>query len=264
MAEVWSVKIGDEEKERLSQLIEKSGLSSKDFLSNMITTYELSKVKEATPLLKEDIDELQMITNRINNIYSNIGDRIQTLLNNKERDYEKKIEDKQITISLMNEKNIELSTQREDDRKQILILKQENEELHKQLINEIEMKETSQSLVMEYKNKICLMENDMQEQKVIREENKSLQSKINDIILENEKLQINNTDLKKNIEEMKKKHEDKITSLNNQLSLQNEKEKLKLKEDYQNKIQELQEQYNKKVQELLEMLEQKDKNKSKS
>ena len=42
MAETWAVKIEEEEKQKLSELIEQSGLSAKDFLTNMVSLYEVS------------------------------------------------------------------------------------------------------------------------------------------------------------------------------------------------------------------------------
>ena len=106
MAETWAVKIEEEEKERLSQLIEQSGLTSKDFLGTMMTAYELSKAKDNMPLLTQDIDELQRITTRINSIFVNVGERIQNLLDSKDSEYVKQLQEKQTTISIMNEKNI--------------------------------------------------------------------------------------------------------------------------------------------------------------
>lgn len=266
MAETWSAKIDDEEKEKLNELIEQSGLSSKDFLSTMITAYELSKAKESNTLLTQDIDELQRITNRINSIFSNVGDRIQTLLNSKDDEYKKQLEEKQTSIALLVEKNVELNKIKVDNEQEILSYKSSIEELNIKLAQEQELKQTSQSLAEEYKQKVNIIETEIQEHRAIREENKTLQTKINEqatqinnTSLENEKLQMKVVNLEKEVKEVNQKHADEIKALNEKLTLQSNKEKLQLKEDYQNKLQKLQEQYNKKVQELLEKLEMKEK-----
>lgn len=267
MAETWAVKIDEEEKERLSGLIEQSGLSAKDFLTSMVSVYELTKAKDNIPLLSEDINELQRITTRMNTIYTNIGERIQSLLDSKEQEYKKQIEEKQTTIKILNEKNIELNTTKEENKTKILILQEKIDELQKQLINEQELKKTSQNLIDEYKQKVNTIETEIQEHKAIREENKKLQQQINELNneinnskLENEKLGMKLVNLEKEVKEVNQKHIEEIRSIKDSLTLQGDKEKLKMKEEYQSKIQVLQEQYNQKVQELLEKMEQKNKN----
>ena len=266
MAETWAVKIEEEEKERLSELIEQSGLSSKDFLSTMVTAYELSKAKETNPLLTQDIEELQRITNRTNTIFANIGERIQTLLNTKDEEYKKLMEEKQTTITLLTEKNTELKIIKEEQEQKIITNNATIEELNIKLQNEQELKETSQSLAEEYKQKINVIETEIKEHKAIREENKTLQAQINEqatqihnTSLENEKLQLKQATLENELKEIKQKHTEEIKALNDTLTLQSNKEKLKIQEEYQNKLQEIQDQYNKKVQELLEKLENKEK-----
>ncbi len=43
----FSVRIDNETKDKLAELVEQSGLTAKDFLNRLVTTYETSRVRES-------------------------------------------------------------------------------------------------------------------------------------------------------------------------------------------------------------------------
>ena len=137
MADNWTVRIDEEEKEKLNELIQKSGFeTNKDFFMNLVSMYELSKAKDNNPLLAQDIEELQKITNRINGIYLNIGERIDTLLNDTKEEYIKQLAEKQVENDELREKKNSLQLKIEEIQEIMGKLKTDNQDLEQQLNSE--------------------------------------------------------------------------------------------------------------------------------
>lgn len=61
----WGVKVPEELKEKVTEAMQNSGLSSKEFVENLLQTYELSHLKETQSVISPDIDELQALTLKI-------------------------------------------------------------------------------------------------------------------------------------------------------------------------------------------------------
>lgn len=80
----FGVKVPEELKEQLQKLIGDSGLTGKDFMQSIVNIYQVEKTKESMPLVAEDLKELQTLTQRINNIYINLGYRIDNIMQGKE------------------------------------------------------------------------------------------------------------------------------------------------------------------------------------
>lgn len=72
----WSVRIPAELKEKISQLLEKTGMTSKDLIADMVHIYALNKAREVLPTAESDIRELQELTRRISAIFVNLVERI--------------------------------------------------------------------------------------------------------------------------------------------------------------------------------------------
>jgi hypothetical protein len=85
----FSVRMDDEDKERILKLIEESGRSNKDFMNLLLSCYEINKVKVEIPSLSEDINMLEALTQQINSLYLNMGKRIQTVQKTKDMQFEK-------------------------------------------------------------------------------------------------------------------------------------------------------------------------------
>ncbi len=66
-SQTWSVKLSDDDKEKLIGTIKESGIeTSKDFIMHLLQLHEIDKAKQSKNLIGQDIDELQKLTNRIN------------------------------------------------------------------------------------------------------------------------------------------------------------------------------------------------------
>lgn len=76
----YGVKVPEEFKKQLEDLQKESGLrTGRDFLQGMVNCYVVEKTKDSLPEVAEDLKELQILTQRINNIYLNLGYRIENV-----------------------------------------------------------------------------------------------------------------------------------------------------------------------------------------
>lgn len=58
MDATWSVRMPEEMKEKISVMINESGLNAKDFISQIIQAYELKAARKLQPVMDADIEEL--------------------------------------------------------------------------------------------------------------------------------------------------------------------------------------------------------------
>jgi myosin heavy subunit len=280
----YSVRIDDQLKDKISDLIKESGLNSKDFMATMVQNYEINKTKEVIPLLNQDLTELQTLTSRINNIYISIGERINTMSKAKDEEYKSILDKKtslmdtlQDKISSLEELNTMFNTDVQHLQDANINLELENSKLKKQLQEDTDrlnqVNESNKALIEEYKDKIDTLSGIVEEYKgykvEIEQVKKDLQetSKQKDL-LENQNIKLNdsiqrlNTDLQlkeqshgKEIKSMNAKHEEGIKSLQEKMELKKEKTILDLQKKHQEELQTLNEEYNAKVKALLNELE---------
>lgn len=83
----YSVRISDEEKEKVQSLIEEAGITSREFFENLVGMYQLHKAKDITKTGTEDIEELQNHIKRIYEIYTNLLERNVNIQDMKEKEY---------------------------------------------------------------------------------------------------------------------------------------------------------------------------------
>lgn len=87
-------------------------------------------------------------------------------------------EEKQITINALTQQKNALEQEKQAQADTILQLKATQEKNLMEWANEKELRETSQKLAEEYKQKINVIETEMKEHKAIREENEQLLAQI--------------------------------------------------------------------------------------
>lgn len=125
----YAVKITEELKDKLQHLIDKSGHSSKDFFAEMISQFELAGIKKKTPMLAADIDEMMSLTTRINNLFVNIGERINSMEESHRLQLAQKAKDKDALIGLLRQQLDDLRGEATQTDEQIQALLSENMEL---------------------------------------------------------------------------------------------------------------------------------------
>jgi len=150
----FGVKMPEELKQQIDSLIKESGLrTGKDFMQSLVNGYVLEKTKESIPEVAEDLKELQTLTQRIDNIYLNLGYRIENINKAHEKESQEQLlkkdsiitdlQDKIETINFRNSKLEELNDN---------IVNQNNDLLKR--VNELtESNNNIKALIEEYKSK---------------------------------------------------------------------------------------------------------------
>ena len=96
MADVtFGVKVPEEMKNELSELMKESTVSGKEFMGMLIASYKLEKTKESTALFDGDLKELQGIIKRIQSLFINMIDKSSLEIETIKGESEKKLSDKE-------------------------------------------------------------------------------------------------------------------------------------------------------------------------
>lgn len=217
----FGVKVPEELKQQIDNLIKDSGLrTGKEFMQSLINSYVLEKTKESLPEVAEDLKELQNLTQRIDNIYLNLGYRIENITKAQQEQQQQLLGKKDSIILDLQSKIEMLSTSKDslvEENNNIVNLNNE----HIQRVNELtEGNNNIKALNEEYKNKIDTMAGIVEEYKGYKVENETvkalLASQQSDNIGLNDNLKgkdftING--LNKDIEKLNKDHEKTIIEL---------------------------------------------------
>lgn len=157
----FGVKVSEEMKAELSQLMKDHALSGKEFMSMLLASYRLDQAKEEAQLFEGDIIELQNLTKRIQNIFLNMTEKsrlntqeeqqalekvIESQQLEKERilkeqeELKKKLEEAKVREQDLNEKERALQKTNSEFEKEVLTLKRQLENntlLHKKFEEEV-------------------------------------------------------------------------------------------------------------------------------
>lgn len=269
----YSVRIDEETKEKIGELVKKSGLNSKDFMTDLLQTYEINKTKEVVPLIEKDLDELQILTRRINSIYINVGERIDLISKDKDEQYKDLLAKKDNLIytlqtkiqgieelnSIMNSDVQRLENELKDSKEENLNL----ENKYSQDINTYtEVNASNKALIQEYKNKIESLNKVIEENRQYKSAADKSQQELLNITTEMNSFKNINIELTKEIEQLnstleslKTKSKEDLSELKEKLNFEKEKALLVLEKNHQDSIQKLHDEYNLKVKTLLDEME---------
>lgn len=129
MADVtFGVKVPEELKNELSEIMKTTDLTGKEFMSMLLSTYKLEQSKVKKDFLSRDIDELQRLLQRVQSLYLNIGERAELFLEEKTREKDEEIRGKEEVASELTDKINTLVQVVEEREKRI---KELEKELHK-------------------------------------------------------------------------------------------------------------------------------------
>jgi Chromosome segregation ATPases len=277
----FGVKVPDDLKEQLTKLMQDSGLTGKDFMQSLVNVYQVEKTKEGIPEVAQDLKELQSLTQRINNIYLNLGYRIDNLMKSKETEMQEQLQRKDAVIATLQNKIEELDSKNELLTETFNTSVSEKDEAIKRVNELTNMYNDNKALVEEYKNKNDMLTGLLNEYKTAKEENENLKSRLDQSNLTN--IQVNNDNIAKgkeienlkesvetlslNIKELKNQysiekqelkslHKDEITKAIEDTIRAKESEKrealLKIKEQHQEKVESIHNEYATKINEYQE------------
>lgn len=279
--DTWALKLDTELKEKLQEIIRNDFESSKDFMEQVVNMYQLNQLKQGENVLSSEVEELESLTRRINNIFINANGKINTMLQDKDIKAEQQTELKQKLIERLQGDLNKL----EQEKNGISSINDELVNLnneYKQEVNQLtKSNSTLNDLVVEYKEKNDTLTGLLQEYKQDREENKALEkankellAKINQVQLDAAKQASESEELRAKLQEQENKHQDELQEIINKHSdeLVNMKRSaeiernmyvLELQSEHQTKLHQIQnkhideiEKYQAKYRELLEQMQQ--------
>lgn len=296
--ETWGLKLDLDLKEKVQDIIRSDFDSSKEFLEQLVNMYELHQLKQGENILTSEIEELESLTRRINNIFINSNARINTMLQDKDQRLGEQVEIKQKLIEKLQRDLGKL----EEEKEAISLVNDELVNSNKQYLQEVnQLTQSTQvlnQLVNEYKDKndhlaglLLEYKQDREENKGLREEIITLEGQLQTKYTENEYNQKELMELKEALEEKtlkfnitQKEALDKYTmeleATKRSAEIQTNLQILELQKEYQKDIQlnqskhmkeleQVHEKYNKEIEqyqvrykELLEKLEKKSTTKS--
>jgi hypothetical protein len=170
----FSVRMETDDKEKLIELIQESGRSSKEFMGILMGAYELNKVKLDIPEVAEDINHLEALSNQINNIYVNMAKRIKSIDESKTLQFDKDMEIYKSKIESLKTENEGLRIGKEDMAITLQESSNYNEELKKQVKQFNEIMESNKALIQEYKEKNDTLAGLVTEYKGFKTENETI------------------------------------------------------------------------------------------
>lgn len=258
----FAVRMEQEDKERLMQLIQESGKSNKDFMTSLISLYEVSKAKIKNINLVDDIEQLEQQTTKINQIFINIIDKLEgqkaAISDENEKElqiYKEKVYN--LTIEFEN-----LNTDFQSYSNMYTEIKEVNSNLKKNIEQLESTIKDKTFLVDEYKEKNDTLSGLLNEYSTFKgqlDEYKRLltesQSKVYNLENVNKEQERDKASLLKDIESLKTKHVEELKRAEEKALFEKEKALLEQEKTHQEIINRLNEQHNNKVRELLESLE---------
>ncbi|MCR8964130.1 hypothetical protein O0550_13090 [Brevibacillus halotolerans] len=260
-------KMTDELKSKINSTIETSGMTDKEWIEAVTNLWVMQDMKAGMLDFKKDISEIELHTNRINEVVINM---IQRSAFEKEEIHRKAEEWKESKNLMIEECHIEIS-----DLKKDLQAAMEEVERFKQMKDEAErlvrqMEESSENnklLIQEYKEKNDTLTGLVNDFRQGYEESKSFKDQVIQLTQQNEKLQEelrkesailqNKEEIHKEIlRQTKERHQSELERIIEKKDVEKERELLHLRTEFQDKLQKANEESTAKIQALYERIEQ--------
>src|SRR6184192_346640 len=281
----FGVKVSEEVYEKVKNMIDISGISSKEWFEKVVAVSEVQSLKDGSGDYKQDLTELEKHTTRIYELVTNMIQRANYLKDDAMKGLETKLESRELTISELqgNVKTLKDELKRlEEDSKQS---ENDKQALTEQVEGLRSTNDNNQALIQEYKEKIDTLSSLVNEYKGFATENielkekhvakkeqmksefeqkvSNLESSIHQLkaTVQDQRQQIEQLTEKlsntiqaneKETESLKVNFENKLTQLTNAKDLERERAILEIERKYQEKLQEVHDQYNEKLTRLYE------------
>lgn len=259
----FGVKVSQEVKEKVNQIIEASGMKSKEWFETVLMLYEMEQLKQGSKDFSKDLSELEIHTNRIVQL---VGNMVTRATHEKERILQ------QIEGVKASKDEIILGYQQElsEIKEQIKGYVQQADQAEKNLFeatkHALQLEETNENnkaLIGEYKDKIDTLTGLVNEYKGYSSENKELKQRSNELEQQNAELltKINrlNNDVsvirelnKTNLAQAEERHNVELERLTERLGIEKERELLQIRTEFQDRMQKANEDYTAKLQALYE------------
>jgi chromosome segregation ATPase len=284
----FGVKVSEELYDKVKMMVENSGSSSKEWFEKAVALTEVQDLKTGAPDYKQDLSELEVHTTRIYQLVSNMIVRAGYIKDDAVRELSEKLESREAIISSLQSSVKDLQERLIQSEEAAKHHAAEREELTKQLEEQRGINSNNQALIQEYKDKIDTLSSLVNQYKGYATENAELketfatekesmtaefQQKESLLVSSIEELkatvhdqedQINrlteklNSTIQENtkeVESIKVSHDNQLTQLTSQKDLEKERAILEVKQQYQEKLQEVHDQHNERLARLYEKLD---------
>ncbi len=219
-------------KQKIVDTIAQTGLSSQDFITELIQTYELKKTQEIMPGIQSDVEELQNLTRRINAIFINTAERLKTQQDIMHHELDKKLLEKETTIEEQKEQISKLEKKIQELERANAALEAAKREAEKKLEDLQEANTVLKSLVREYEAKNASMQEEIKQLNIHREENQTLRNKLARVTEENKEYAAK---VEKLTAEVQRLEQDKKTELE-KIKLERDRAMFIMRNEYEKKI----------------------------
>ena len=215
MADVtFGVKVPEEMKNELSELMKDSTLSGKEFMGLLLSSYKLEKAKEEHDLFEGDLKELQVVLKRVQSIYTHMIEKSKLNHTEQMNEVAKKVDEQinQKETLLVEQKKLEeaLESSQKKEAKHLLEIETLKEKLNS-------LSQSKEQLKQQLNNHLLLhtkFEEEISHLKEQIEHSKRLSIEIEERNTENSKLKNRNDELASEIwflqREVEKLKEEKI------------------------------------------------------
>ncbi|MEG0306573.1 MAG: hypothetical protein RR636_01435 [Clostridium sp.] len=237
MDSILSVRINEGLKEKFLKLAEEQGVNNKEFMDVIIKAYELNKASCDVDYIKNDVEELQIITKRILDIYVNIIDKNKLKSLELTNNFKNTLNEEQTTLKNLKDGNDKTLVELND-------IKLKNKNLEEKLTEYTRLVTKSKETLNEYKDLNTMLKDkneELMKYKSESEDLKLLNEKIKEDLTESIKAsqnysnqlqseRIDNSSVRKQLEEIaiyyEKKLKEQFDDFNKKLSLREHEFKL--------------------------------------
>ena len=149
----FGVKVSEEMYEKVREVIESSGTSSKEWFERAIALYEMNAIKQGSSDYTQDLTELEHHTTRMYELIVNMIQRSVHLKEYAVKEVAEKLESKEAIITDLQQQTQQLKMEVETKTEGIQKFEEQVKELEEKLLTNQTMLENNQALISEYKDK---------------------------------------------------------------------------------------------------------------
>lgn len=257
----FGVKVSEELYDKVKEMIEASGNTSKEWFEKAVSLTEINAIKQGATDYSQDISELEVHTTRIYELVSNMIQRSIYIKDHAVKEIADKLDQKEAIISEYQNKAM-VSSEESKVSKQIAdALEKEKEDLLKQLDEARSINFNNQLLINEYKEKNDTLSGLVSKYQSFAEGNEKLkeeyskdrgrlQSQVNELTLQTHDQQDEIKRLNQQIEIMTNSHGIELERLTERKEYEKDKAVLESERNLQEKLLKANDEYNEKIKEL--------------
>lgn len=149
----FGVKVSEEMYEKVREVIESSGTSSKEWFERAIALYEMNAIKQGSSDYTQDLTELEHHTTRMYELIVNMIQRSVHLKEHAVKDVAEKLESKEAIITDLQQQNQQIKQEIAMKTEGISAFEEQVKDLEGKLLANQTMLENNQALISEYKDK---------------------------------------------------------------------------------------------------------------